>query len=90
MAAQKKTVRRKTVKKAGYKRPCTPKDICGYLERLDMWLFNDFLPHYNKLTNAVCNLDRVAIRKMPNIPAAMLCPGSGVGLEPPLVPPPYH
>lgn len=90
MAAKKKTAKKKTSKKAGGadKRPCKPKDICEYLEALDKWLFTDFMPSYVKVRNAVCNLDKVAIRNLPNTPVAMLCPGGGPVVEPPVVPPP--
>src|SRR5687768_17338661 len=69
-------------------KPCTPKNMCDYIQALDAWLWNEFWPDYVKVRNAVCNLDKVAIRKLPNTPAAMLCPGAGGGAEPPVVQPP--
>jgi hypothetical protein len=88
VAAKKKSAKKGAKKKGAAQRPCKPKDICNYLKALDAWLHNDFLPQHLKVTHAVCNLDKVAIRLLPNTPNAMLCPGTGGVVEPPVAPPP--
>ena len=90
MAAKKKTAKKaakKAAKKGAGEHPCTLKDVCAFLDKLSPWLTNDLMTQITLLTNAVCNLDRVAIRGQPNIPGAMLCPG-GIVAEPPVAPPP--
>jgi hypothetical protein len=97
VAAKKKSAKKKSARKSamnqnagksGKAHDCNMKDVCAYLQQLSDWLQNDLMPQHLKVTNAVCNLDKVAIRGLPNTPAAMLCPGTGGAVEPPVPPPP--
>ena len=65
---------------------CGDKDICAYLEAWNKYFSGQFLPHYQLIVNAVCNLEKVAIRGLPNNQLLQICPGTGGGAEPP--PPP--
>jgi hypothetical protein len=67
---------------------CNVPHICEYLEALDYWLRNQFMPDYTALRIAVCNAEDQAFGSNgdPNKPPRF-CTGSGQN-EPANPPPP--
>jgi len=79
---------KKAAKRKAKDKKCSEKEICAYLKSLSDWLNGAFYNDYAQLQAAVCNLDRVVTRGLPNNPLWQMCPGGGGGTEPPAPPKP--
>jgi len=68
---------------------CTDREICRYLKRLSQWLVRDFLPDYERLRLAVCNVEDQAFNGT-GVPADRFpaCGGGTGGGPAPVAPPP--